>query len=523
MLKSPVWCPILISLYPLLYVYVSYIEVVSFGELASLTSVAVGLSSLLYAGLRFIFKNKFKASFFSSLIIFIFFSYGYLFDFLRLTPVNDIIQGRHTLGFIIFIFLLIILFALLFKSKRNFKSLFFISITFSIFLLIFQLIRLGLFLTNSISANFQQNEKYIQNSKNLVVNQRLDNLPDIYYLIFDRYGRDDTFRDIYGFDNSDFISFLEASGFYVASKSWANYASTDLSLGSSLNMNYIQDLFTEIPKNSNDLTPVHFMIKNNLVLANLKKLGYSYIHGGSWWGATSINSQADLNINYWSIPEFTEVIIAKSMLFPLIIKFELPVLNSRYTQFLRVNYKFDELVKISERKGGKFVFSHFLIPHKPYVFDKDGNFISDEESVRRSKKQNYTEQVIYLNKKIKKLIEAILNNSGKTKPIIIIQADEGPYPEVYSQDHITIDWAKATDSEIKQKMRILSAYYLPENIRGNLYSSITPVNTFRYIFKYYFDVSIDLLPDKSYLSNQGTPYKLIEIDRTKEDLRRNSQ
>jgi hypothetical protein len=47
---------------------------------------------------------------------------------------------------------------------------------------------------------------------------------------------------------------------------------------------------------------------------------------------------------------------------------------------------------------------------------------------------------------------------------------------------------------------ILNAYYLPYGGSELLYDSISPVNTFRLIFNYYFDGDYELLEDKAYYS-----------------------
>ena len=65
---------------------------------------------------------------------------------------------------------------------------------------------------------------------------------DIYYLIFDRYARGDQLKDVYGFDNEPFIRELEARGFAVAERSFANYQRTTHSLISSLNLDYLDAL-----------------------------------------------------------------------------------------------------------------------------------------------------------------------------------------------------------------------------------------------------------------------------------------
>src|SRR3712207_4302889 len=64
--------------------------------------------------------------------------------------------------------------------------------------------------------------------------------PDIYYVGFDRYGDDATAR-AYGFHN-DVSEYLRGRGFYVAPASRSNYIKTVLSLASSLNADYLDDV-----------------------------------------------------------------------------------------------------------------------------------------------------------------------------------------------------------------------------------------------------------------------------------------
>jgi hypothetical protein len=48
------------------------------------------------------------------------------------------------------------------------------------------------------------------------------------------------------------------------------------------------------------------------------------------------------------------------------------------------------------------------------------------------------------------------------------------------------------------RYKILNAYYLPEDGSQNLYSAITPVNSFRLIFDTYFGSNYGLTHDTSY-------------------------
>ena len=64
----------------------------------------------------------------------------------------------------------------------------------------------------------------------------------------------------------------------------------------------------------------------------------------------------------------------------------------------------------------------------------------------------------------------------------------------------------ATSDELKQKMRILNAYYFPDGDPTKLYPSITPVNSFRTLFNMYFNAQYPLLPDKSYIFENMSGY-----------------
>ena len=68
-----------------------------------------------------------------------------------------------------------------------------------------------------------------------------------------------------------------------------------------------------------------------------------------------------------------------------------------------------------------------------------------------------------------------------------------------------------SEEMLKERIEILNAYYLPDNAKDFLYDSITPVNTFRLIFNYYFNVSYELLEDKSYFSHIKRRCKFIDV------------
>ena len=64
---------------------------------------------------------------------------------------------------------------------------------------------------------------------------------------------------------------------------------------------------------------------------------------------------------------------------------------------------------------------------------------------------------------------------------------------------------------IKERMRILNAYYVPERIKRQLYKNISPVNTFRLILSEVIGQDLKLLKDMSFFTPIGQE-KLIFND-----------
>ena len=102
------------------------------------------------------------------------------------------------------------------------------------------------------------------------------NKPDLYYIILDGYARNDILRDLYNYDNQAFTSFLEKKGFFVANKSHSNYSQTYLSLGSSLNLMYLDELKEKFSKQES-VEPLVKLIAKNKVFSTFKALNYETV------------------------------------------------------------------------------------------------------------------------------------------------------------------------------------------------------------------------------------------------------
>jgi hypothetical protein len=105
------------------------------------------------------------------------------------------------------------------------------------------------------------------------------------------------------------------------------------------------------------------------------------------------------------------------------------------------------------------------------------------------------DQLIYVTGKVEEAVDGILERSP-AEPVIIIQADHG-------QASYSGDVKNLNRLEFDAGSLILNAYYLPEYCRSELYSGITPVNTFRLVFNECLGANFDLLEDTTYLLPGG--------------------
>ena len=82
-------------------------------------------------------------------------------------------------------------------------------------------------------------------------------MPDIYHLVFDRYGSVSALQAERGIYNGEFVDWLEDQGFHVAKDARANYIRTPLSLASTLSLSLLDDLPADVGAGSADLGPTY--------------------------------------------------------------------------------------------------------------------------------------------------------------------------------------------------------------------------------------------------------------------------
>jgi len=229
---------------------------------------------------------------------------------------------------------------------------------------------------------------------------------------------------------------------------------------------------------------------------------------------------ADINVNdnenqasvkiaglSFRLNEYSTTFLQTTALSPFIQNF---VADNVRTQRLQSLNNVSEVAYI---RGPKFVFAHLTISHPPPLFDSEGNPLSKSQLEQiggvYTDKENNLNQIIFVSKKMKEMADNILSRSD-SPPIIIFQSDHGTTSLLGHPHH----WKRPFDKNIKgvaERMKILNMYYLPDGGDKLLYDSISPVNTFRIIFNYYFGANYELLPDRSYYSDHINLYEFFDV------------
>ena len=336
--------------------------------------------------------------------------------------------------------------------------------------------------------------------------------PDIYYIVVDGYARSDVLKEIYGFDNSRFTNYLIDRDFIIPKNNHSNYSTTTSSVGSTLNMQYIQTIMPDA-----EGLPFGWLmfpvIKNNQVKRQLEEAGYKSIAIAVDWELTNIDT-ADIYLKPLLIRANNfEIFLYQSSplkIFSSVVE-KFLILRTYQSHRKSIDFTFESLLEVPDINNPKFVFAHITAPHPPFVYDKDGqpvqpsyNFtIKDANEFPGTREQyisGYVDQLQYLNRQLEKVIDSILEKSVNP-PIIVLLADHG--------SRMLTDFSSPENSCFRESYSNFAAFYLPGQDVNVVPFDITPVNVFRLIFDQYFGTEMGLLENKYGFSKTAYQSRVI--------------
>ena len=516
--------PFLFSLFPTFYVYSQNIHVLIPTELLLPLLAISGGTIVGFFVLGKILKNKIKAAIIITLFLVLFFSYGHVYNVLNDISPENLDLGKHRYLLIPFSVIFVSGIIYFLKTKRKLDSA--TKIT-NVMSAVIMLVISMTVITNVLEGNFygSQTLDYEEqmlglgssqefnpsdlfsntSSKSIIDIQntlRDNNLPDIYYIITDEYESYQGLKEFLNYDNGNFVNYLKQKGFFVNEKSFANYPRTIQSVSSSLNMEYLDKITEQVGINSKSFHLLNEHISNNKVMSNMKSRGYVVVNMGSMWGPNMGFSKVDVNLC-----EFKQI-NSNSLMNELLLSSMFGYIQERFTEQGRrdgILCTFDELYAINEKiPKQKFVFAHINLPHPPFIFGPNGEHVTPGITLDSSKwddRKAYVDQIKFANKKLKVLIDKLLES--EEKPIIILQGDTGSL--------FTGDFSKSSIITIRERLSNLNAIYIPDEKYALFYDGMTPVNTFRIIENTVFDGDYLLLEDKTYWSTNDAPLNYEDV------------
>ncbi|MCC6499622.1 MAG: sulfatase-like hydrolase/transferase [Anaerolineales bacterium] len=486
------WYSILFGAYPVLALMAVNVGQIKVEAGWRALIICLAFAGILFLLLRLILRDWNRAAFLSALWMALFFSYGHVF--ITLTEKFSDVDFE---SWLLLAWLILFLLAILWAVKRSPSSPAALNV-----------IALGLVVMSlwQIQPEVRKGSVHRVAAENAPVDENLtrpENPPDVYYFILDMYTRADLLQEAYGYDNSAFLDALRARGFYVAQCSQSNYVRTELSVASSLNMAYLQGLDSSFDPESIKRRVLWDSYKHNAVRYNFETLGYktiAFATGFAW------NELDDADV-FFTPPPFSAGMT----------EFETLFLNTTLARYVKEfgwvdadevmgqNFRdrtllvFDSMGDIARMDEPTFAYVHLISPHPPFVFGPNGeptyppDFWNEKRQYPKDLyARGYQNQLTFLNQKVLEAVDTLIAESD-TPPIIILQGDHGP-------------WLQSNN----KRMWILNAYYLPNHDQG-LYPTISPVNSFRYIFDEYFKGNYDMLPDVSYFSPVPKLYNFSEV------------
>lgn len=360
--------------------------------------------------------------------------------------------------------------------------------------------------------------------------------PDVYYLVFDRYGSNAALKESLNYDNSAFTNKLEAEGFTVNKDAYSSYPVTSMSIPSALTANYTNDL-TDPFKDSSVHSHIlyHNLTQQSPVIKAFKDAGYQYHNIGSVYGASAKAPLADVDHMYEIQLEafgqkkrmrgIEKTTFTKSIFYRFTLLNDISWWPLKTKELPASDYTTNQLATLNDlaraEPGGRFIFAHLLLPHPLYYFNADGSLspYMNEDSEGKPIAQKYLDQLQFANSRIEQLVELIKEKSNG-EAVIIMNADEGPYPDQlisnayhqtepinYSPDDLTT-WP---DSWLRLKYGIQQAAYIPKANEQDL-SHLSATNSLRIVLNRYLGYNLEYLPQCSLSLQDGKrPFNQVDL------------
>lgn len=342
-------------------------------------------------------------------------------------------------------------------------------------------------------------------------------LPNVYYLIIDAYGRADALRKYVGFDNSAFMAHLGGLGFQTLGNARSNYMKTHMSIPSTLAMDY---LFTSEGTKIQKWDDIWNIMKgDNAVVRRFHELGYRYVFAG---GAEWCSNRTDGCIKPPGIWSKATWQLAHNTPIPGVMSYALPtVYQAIFTDQWRfemadVTAQIGDIVDSNPGKPLFFLYHELAVHDSSYNADcslrKDLGAeqiekVDDAERMAASTNA-FAGTVTCANTKLNALVNRILERDPNA--LVVLTADHGSSFSPHAEGDTSAKALTGTDY-VDERTAILSSWKLPEICREKLPDNLSLVNNFRFVFSCITGQPRDLLANRHFAHEPSPRFDVLEV------------
>ncbi len=482
--------PVFLFLLPVFFVWHGYVE---YYDLIT-PSTAIGLIAKYLAGAILLYiccwwlfkKNVSKAALYSFFLLCLYFFFGSFQDFIsKKFPGAFITRYSFLLPALLLLFVLLFFFIKRRKSPLRKTTMY------------LNLLMVILLLGDAVSwaGKISRKDNILTGQKKMALQPCPDCAnPDIYFIVADGYSGRTALERFFNFDNTAFESQLRQRGFYVADSSFSNYNFTVFSVGSTLNMDYLNTV--SYFNGKRDLPIAFRSIRNSRLLDFLAQNGYELYNYSIFDLAGRPSPVIKTLMDFEKSPLTTQTFlyrINKDIGYHLLKRF--PFLQKKGKNSLLFDLENNRTIDSLTRSAAlaaagrpRFIYSHLMMPHYPYYFDSLGNRIPDSklDDAFHADRSAYTSYLVYANKKFISLVDHIRRHNARPA-IIVLVGDHGCRQGLMDP------------AEQKWQPVNFNAVLLPDSNYTGFYKGISNVNLFRVILNAQFGQHLPMLRDSATL------------------------
>ena len=486
-------CPIHQILFPIyvpLFIFSSNRYLFDLTDTIRPIEISAAIALCLFAALLFVYRNSHKAAVVTTVGLIIFYSTP-LVNFVL--PIS--LPGAIKIAFLTVIFLFVAL--LTWKARSVGPKLTMVLNAFFAALFILPIYKVA---TLEIRIS-QQGDTFRDQIE--LDNVPVADRPNIVHIVLDGYSRADVLKQLYRFDNSDFVRSLRALGFSVAGNSTTPYNQTLLVMNSVFSLKYINERVGKL-STTTDRDHLRLALNKDLqhspLLKLLQSMKYSVISVESLYSgvrlgtADSTIASTDFRLG---INLFEMMLLTVTPAYNLIHK--LPLADPTYSQF---KFSLQEHA-IDGLQPPYFVYNHIIAPHPPFSVTPDGAYrpdifgISDGSHRELDAKQRhanyragYIDKLQFTNRSILEMVRRLLDEVPDPK-IVILHSDHGG--GMYLNHN---DWSRTC---LKERFaNFLAVYSSDPRLTDVIANQTNLVNLYRTILSEVFGANYPPLPSRNY-------------------------